>query len=133
MSTNSCKYTLQSSIVMQLPKDWKTAVLIPLLKKNKVKSDHPALYPLPLTSCIGTLVERMINDRLNWWLEHINIITPRQAGFRSIYTTEDQLINIITPCQAGLRSNYTTEYQLITRTGNINWIPNEQRHDRCLC
>ena len=66
-------------------------VLIPLLKKNKAKSDHPAKKPTSLTSYIGTLVERIIIEPLNWWIEHNNIITPCQAGFRSSYTTEDQL------------------------------------------
>ena len=44
----------------QLSGDWKTAVLIPLLKKNKAKSDHQAKKPISLTSYIGTLVERII-------------------------------------------------------------------------
>ena len=35
----------------------------------------------------------MINDRLNWWLEH-NITTLCQAGFRSNYTIEHQLIRL---------------------------------------
>ena len=34
----------------------------------------------------------MINECLNWELEHNNVITQCQAGFRSNYTTEDQLI-----------------------------------------
>ena len=79
----------------QLSEDWNTAVLIPLLKKNKAKSDHQAKKPTSLTSYIGILVERILIERLNWWLEHNNIITPCQAGFRSSYTAEDQL-NILT-------------------------------------
>ena len=78
----------------QLPKDWKTAVLIPLLKKNKPKSAPSSNRPISLISCLGKLVERMINERLNWWLEHNNIITPCQAGFISNYTTEEQLIRL---------------------------------------
>ena len=91
----------------QLPKDWKTAVLIPLMKKNKAKSDHPATKPTSLTSYIyiGTLVERIIIERLNWWLEHNNIITTCQAGFRSSYTTEDQLNILKQEIQNGLQMN----------------------------
>ena len=80
----------------QLPKDWKTAVLIPLLKKNKPKSAPSSYRPISLTS------------RLNWWLEHNNIITPCQAGFRSNYTTEDQLIRFTQKIQNGLRLNKDT-------------------------
>ena len=47
----------------------------------------------------------MINARLNWWLEHNNII--------------------ITPCQAGFRSNYTTEHQLIRLTQTIGFPMNK--------
>ena len=71
----------------QLPKDWKTAVLIPLLKKNKPKSAPSSYRPISLTSCIGKLVDRMVNEHLNWWLEHNNVITPCQARFRGSYTT----------------------------------------------
>ena len=87
----------------QLPKDWKTAVLIPLLNQNK-----PEKSTISLTSCIGKLLERMINERLNWWLEHNNIITPCQAGFRSNYTTEDQLIRLTQKIQNGFQMNKNT-------------------------
>ena len=91
----------------QLPKYWKTAVLIPLLKKNKPKSAPSSYRPISLTSCIGKLVERMINERLNWWLEHNNIITPCQAGFRSNYTTEDQLIRLTQKIKNGFCDVWT--------------------------
>ena len=92
----------------QLPKDWKTAVLIPLLKKNTPKSAPSSYRPISLTSSIGTLVDRMINERLNWWLEHNNIITPCQAGIRSNYTTEDQLIRLTQKIQNGFQMNKDT-------------------------
>ena len=91
----------------QLPKDWKTTVLIPLLKKNKPKSAPSSYRPISLISCIGKLVERMINERLNWWLEH-NIITPCQAGCRSNYTTEDQLIRLTQKIPNGFQMNKDT-------------------------
>ena len=92
----------------QPPKDWKTAVLIPLLYKNKPKSSPSSYRLTSLTSCIGKRVERMINERLNWWLEHNNIITPCQAGFRSNYTTEDQLIRLTQKIQNGFQMNKVT-------------------------
>ena len=50
----------------QLPKDRKTAVLIHLLEKNKAIIAPSSYRLISVTSCIGTLVERMINERLNW-------------------------------------------------------------------
>ena len=81
---------------------------IPLLKKNKPKSAPSSYRPISLTLCIGKLVERMLNERLNWWLEHNNIITPGQDGFRSNYTTEDQLIRLTQKIQNGFQMNKDT-------------------------
>ena len=50
----------------------------------------------------------MINERLNRWLEHNNIITPCQAGFRSNYTREDQLIRLTQNIQNGFQMNKDT-------------------------
>ena len=50
----------------------------------------------------------MINERLNWWLEHNNIVTPCQAGFRSNYTTEDQLMRLTQKMQNGFQMNKDT-------------------------
>ena len=63
---------------------------------------------LQATSCIGTLVERMINERLNWWLEHTNIITQCQVGSGSNYTTEDQPIRLTQKIQNGFQINKDT-------------------------
>ena len=51
---------------------------------------------------------RMINERLNWWLEHNNVITPCQAGFRSNYTTDDQLIRLTQKIQNGFQMKKDT-------------------------
>ena len=89
----------------QLAKDWKTAVLILLVKKNRARSAPSSYRPISMTSCIGTRVERMINERLNWGLEHNNIITPCQVGFRRNYPTEDQLIRLTQKIPNGFQMN----------------------------
>ena len=35
-------------------------------------------------------MERIINHRLQWYIESENILMPQQAGFRQCYSTEDQ-------------------------------------------
>ena len=50
----------------------------------------------------------MIKERLNWWLERNNIITPCQAGFRSNYTTDDPLIRLTPKIQNGFQINKDT-------------------------
>ena len=78
----------------QIPKPWKLATINPILKKGK-KADQPGSYrPISLTSCVGKLIERMVNSRLYWWLESSGLINMNQAGFRAKSRTEDQLFRI---------------------------------------
>ena len=50
--------------------------------------------PIALTSCLCKTVERMINDRLVWFLESNQLITKYQAGFRKNNCTNDHLIRL---------------------------------------
>ena len=63
-----------------IPKSWKEATVIPIPKPDKDHTDPTNYRPIALTSCICKTMERMINDRLTWFLEANNIITP---GFSS--------------------------------------------------
>ena len=78
----------------KLPKSWKTAIVVPTLKKDKPKDQPSSFRPISLTSCICKVMERMINARLYWWLEKSKTINPNQAGFRSGRQTIDQLIRL---------------------------------------
>ena len=78
----------------KLPKSWKTAHIIPVLKKDKPKTKLNSYRPISLTSCIGKLAERMINQRLYWWLEKVQVLNAKQSGFRRGRQTIDQLIRL---------------------------------------
>ena len=39
-------------------------------------------------------MERMINDRLVWFLESYNLISGNQAAFRKNYSTNDHLVRV---------------------------------------
>ncbi|GFR84197.1 reverse transcriptase [Elysia marginata] len=73
---------------------WKTAIVTPILKKGKPAEDVKSYKPIHPTSCLGKLAERMINNRLYWWLESNKILNPNQAGFRTGQQTEDQLFRL---------------------------------------
>jgi len=71
---------------------WKPATIIPIHKPGK-PADSPAIYlPISLTSCISKLFERLILNRLCYYLEYKNLISPTQAGFRSGRSTIDQVL-----------------------------------------
>ena len=77
-----------------VPQAWKDAILIPVQKKGKDPTELNAYRPISLLSCVGKLMERIINNRLMGHLEEKNILTPQQAGFRKYRSTEDQITYI---------------------------------------
>ena len=78
----------------QVPQCWKEASMIPVLKKGKNKSKAVSYRPISLTSCVCKTMERIINQRLQWYLEEEQIIVPEQAGFRRYRSTEDQTTHL---------------------------------------
>jgi len=74
------------------PSTWQQAVVLPIPKIDKDKSDPSSYRPIALTSCLCKVVERMINGRLIWYLEKNKLITNMQSGFRKQRNTIDNLI-----------------------------------------
>ena len=73
------------------PRCWKEATVIPIPKPDKDHTDPTNYRPKALTKCICKTMERMINDRLIWFLEANNITTDYQSGFRHHRSTNDHL------------------------------------------
>ena len=71
------------------PESWREALIISIPKPGK---DHfnPLHYrTIALTSCICKTVERMVNERLVWYLENNGLLAKQQCGFRSNRSTVD--------------------------------------------
>jgi ribonuclease HI len=86
----------------QFPATWSEATVIPIPKPGK---DHtvPGNYrPIALTSCICKTFERMVNDRLIWYLECNGHLTTLQSGFRKQRSTTDQLLRLESYIREGL-------------------------------
>ena len=60
-------------------KDWSNATIIPIPKPNKDHTEATNYRPIALTSCLCNTMERIINDRLVWFLESNQLITKFQA------------------------------------------------------
>ncbi|XP_045104412.1 uncharacterized protein LOC123499945 [Portunus trituberculatus] len=75
----------------QFPSTWKPAILIPILKPGKDPTLPSAYRPVTLLSCIGKLLERLVNTRLTWWLEANNKLAEAQCGFHPHRSTLDVL------------------------------------------
>ncbi|GFR59057.1 RNA-directed DNA polymerase from transposon X-element [Elysia marginata] len=91
-----------------IPSAWKTAIVTPILKKGKPAEDVKSYRPIHLTSCLGKLAERMINNVLYWWLESNKILNPNQAGFRTGQQAEDQLFRLSQKVIDGLQKKKNT-------------------------
>ena len=64
--------------------------MIPILKEGKDPKKANSYRPVNLTSCVVKTMERIVNERLKWYLETKNLLAPEQAGFRQFRSTEDQ-------------------------------------------
>ena len=52
----------------EIPKDWKKSIIIPIPKNGKDPKNSKSYRPIALTSCIGKLMEHMVQKRLSWYL-----------------------------------------------------------------
>ena len=79
-----------------IPTLWKQATIIPILKKQKDPTNPTSYRPIALTSCACKTLERIINQRLIWFLESNKLLSNLQAGFRTKRSTMDQVVHIET-------------------------------------
>ncbi len=79
-----------------IPTMWREAIIVPVPKVGKDRSLPSSYRPISLTSCVSKVLERMVNQRLAWTLEHKNLLTPIQSGFRRNRSTLDHLVSLAT-------------------------------------
>ena len=84
------------------PELWKEAIIVPIAKPNKDSTDPSNYRPISLTCCLCKIFERMINNRLVWFLESNDLFNKNQGGFRKGRTTMDQLVKLETFVREGM-------------------------------
>ena len=92
------------------PQCWSEAIVIPIPKPGKDHSDPNNYRPISLTSCVCKTLERMINDRLVWFLEHNNILTDIQCGFRKRKSTLDHLVRL----ESFIRDGFLNKQEVVS-------------------
>ena len=75
----------------EFPKNWTTALVIPILKPNSNPQDPNGYRPISLTSCLCKVFEK---KRLTWFIETKNLLSEFQCGFRKQRSTMDHLITL---------------------------------------
>ena len=71
---------------------WKRAIVVPILKRNKDPSSPKSFRPISLTSCLGKILDKLINMRLYRLLEQNDLIPKEQSGFRKGRSSIDNLL-----------------------------------------
>ena len=80
----------------ELPAVWSEATVIPIHKPGKDPNCDNSYRPISLTSCLCKTMERIINDRLVYYLESNKLLTALQSGFRKSRSTTDHLVRLET-------------------------------------
>ena len=78
------------------PPEWSDAIVIAIPKPGKDPTSDTNYRPISLTSCLCKTMERIINDRLMYYLESNKLLTALQSGFRKSRSTTDHLIRLET-------------------------------------
>lgn len=80
----------------RVPLSWKLAMVVPILKPGKSPMAVESFRPVSLTNCIAKIMEKMINERIQWWIENHNCLPQNLAGFRVGRCTMDCVMDLIT-------------------------------------
>ena len=81
----------ESGIIHDL---WSVGIICPAYK-NKGDAANPDNYRgITILSCYGKLFTAVLNNRLNCYLEDMNVLCEEQAGFRKKYGTYDHIFNL---------------------------------------
>ena len=86
-----CSLANKSLYECLLPENWKTAQMTMIPKKG-TNNDPNNYRSISLTSCIGKLIEKIIEKRLSNFLNKKKILINEQSGFRKHRRTTDNLL-----------------------------------------
>lgn len=86
------------------PNQWRESILVPILKPQKNSNNKESYRPIALTNCLCKIAERMINMRLQLYLEENKVLKDYQSGFRMAHSTIDPLIRIEGDIRCALRN-----------------------------
>ena len=83
-----------------LPRAWKVAIVVPVLKDGKDPKLAASYRPISLLPCIAKLLESIVAWSLQDWCDKHGILPQHQAGFRRRRSTVDPLFRLV--CDAAL-------------------------------
>ena len=108
----------------EIPTAWKHAIVRPILKPGKDRNDLNSYRPIALTNTFSKLIEKLIVNRLTWYLEKNQLLNPSQSGFRRFMNTCDPIIRLNQEAEIAVNSGNITIAILIdfTKAFDLLWI-----------
>ena len=76
----------------RFPDSWHFAHVIPIPKRDRNREDPNSYRPIALTECLCKVMERIVKNRLTFYLESNNLLSDRQCGGRKHRSTVDHLV-----------------------------------------
>ena len=88
----------------EVPEDWKTANISPVVKKGK-RSDTTNCRPISLTCIACKLIEHVLTSNVMMRVNDHNILYRLQHGFREGRSCETQLVELVNDLANGVSGN----------------------------
>lgn len=85
--TNTCFHSAT------FPKDLKKSIITPVYKSGD-RANISNYRPISVLTSLSKIVEKLLNNRLLKYLEHFNILSENQFGFRKGLSTEDAIAKL---------------------------------------
>ena len=74
-----------------IPECWSVGVMVAIFKNKGSKNDPEMYRGITLNSCFSKTFSALLNNRLNKYSDHIELINKSQAGFRRGFSTIDNI------------------------------------------
>ena len=116
-----CNLSISTST---FPDDCKTAKLVPIYKKGS-KTDPKNYRPISLLPLISKIIEKVIHNQTQSFLDENNILYDYQSGFRKKYSTESCLSFLTDKISKGFDSGLYTGMILIDLQKAFDTIDHE--------
>ena len=79
-----------------IPEAWLEGIICLIYKGNGDPLEPSNYRPITILSCFGKLFTAVLNMRLNNFLDSYELLNQNQAGFRSVFSTNDHIFALHT-------------------------------------
>ena len=107
-----------------VPTTWKHSIVVPILKPNKESSQTASYRPISLTSTLCKLNERIVANRLSWFIESNRLFNRDQSGFRKSRSTIDHILRLQSDVTKSIHQRQLTAgiFLDFTKAFDMLWI-----------